>query len=121
MSVDLPAWHSLVEGIVENIADEDLQRRSWFGDGPEVWSPDEAFCQFFDDAGVAEFLDRQDTGLNEKQRAAGHRLVRLMSDLADQLPEHIESEGLFNDPRWQEIRAAAARFRALLQAGDIAA
>ena len=115
MAVDLNAWRKVLEEVVDSIADEDLQRRAWFGLGPEVWSPDEAFCQFFGDAAIEEFLDRNDAGLNEPQLKAGRDLMALMRELSDQTPEHIKPSELIDDPRWRKIRKAAARFRKLLQ------
>ena len=115
MAVNLHAWRKVVEQVVGGLADEALQRRSWFGVGPEESSPDEEFCMFFDDAAIEAFLERDDTGLDEGQINAGKHLVKLMNALSDQTPEHIEPENLIDDPRWREIRKAAARFHKLLQ------
>ncbi|HWD60179.1 MAG TPA: hypothetical protein VG308_17975 [Stellaceae bacterium] len=121
MAVDVKAWRRVVEDVVAGLADEAMQRRAWFGLGPEVSSPDDEFCMFFGDAAVEEFLERDDTGLGAGQRAAGRHLFKLMRDLSDQTPEHIEPEALIDDPRWQEIRNAAARFAKLLHTGNMAA
>lgn len=115
MPVDLKAWRKVVEQTVGGIADESLQRRSWFGLGPEVSSPDEEFNQLFGDAAIEEFLQRDDNGLNDLQAEAGRHLVKLMNDLLRQTPQHIEPDDLIDDPRWQRIREAAARFSALLE------
>ena len=114
MAADLTAWSTVVKQVVGGIADEDLQRRAWFGIGPEETSPDEDFCQFFDDAAIEEFLARDDTGLNQAQLECGRHLLVLMRELSDQTPEHIKPADLIDDPRWQEIREAAARFYKLL-------
>jgi hypothetical protein len=121
MALDLDAWRRVLEDIVDSIADEELQRRSWFGLGPEIWSPDEAFNQFFGDAAVEEFLDRGDTGLTRRQVNSGRKLVALMQELSAATPEHIDPADLVDDPRWRRIRAAATRFRSLLQTGNVAA
>jgi len=116
MPVNLDTWRRLIERVVGGLADEALQRRAWFGIGPEESSPDEEFCMFFDDAAIEEFLERDDNGLNDQQLQAGKHLVKLMNDLADQTPEHIEPENLIDDPRWEEIRMTAACFHRLLRA-----
>jgi hypothetical protein len=115
MAVDLKVWRTLVTEVVGELADENLQRRAWFGFGPEVSSPDDDMSAFFGDAAVEEFLDRDDTGLNETEIKAGRDLVKLMSELADRSPEQIDPHDLIDDPRWQKIREAAARFHKLLQ------
>jgi hypothetical protein len=119
MTIDLTAWRRVLEEVVDAISDEDLQRRAWFGIGPEESSPDEDICQFFGDAAIEEFLDRDDTGLNAAQIDAGRRLVAMMRELSDKTDRatgHIKPSELIDDPRWQEIRRAAADFRKLLRA-----
>jgi hypothetical protein len=116
MSVDLHAWRKVVEDVVAGLADEALQKRSWFGAGPEESSPDEEFNMFFDDAAVEQFLDRSDNGLSQPQQDAGKRLAELMRALSDETPDHIDPSELIDDPRWKNIRAAANRFSELLRA-----
>lgn len=115
MAVDIKSWRKVIEQVVGAIADESLQRRAWFGIGPEMSSPDEHFCQFFGDAAIEEFLDRSDTGLNERQIESGRHIVKLMRELSDQTPDHIKPSDLIDDPRWRQIREAAAHFSKLLQ------
>ena len=121
MAIDVKAWRRVVEQTVDGLADEAMQRRAWFGLGPEESSPDEEFCMFFGDAAIEEFLEREDTGLTANQLEAGHHLVTLMRKLSDGTPDHIKPADLIDDPRWQKVRQAAARFHKLLMAGDIAA
>lgn len=122
MSVDVRAWRKSLLDVVDSIADEELQRRAWLGSGPEEWSPDEAFCQYFGDAGAEEFLERADTGLSQDQLQAGRELTALMRQLSHETPAHIRPADLIDDPRWREIRQSAARFRALLlKTGNMAA
>lgn len=112
--VDVGAWRRMVEGVVRSIADDAMQRRAWFGIGPEVSSPDEAFCQFFDDAAIEEFLARGDNGLTEIQVAAGVKLMEMMDKLSRETPKSIRPEDLIDDPRWERIRVAADEFSRLL-------
>ena len=114
MPIDLIAWRNVIKQVVDGIADESLQRRAWFGVGPEQSSPDDEFNQFFGDAAIEDFLKRDDTGLNDLQIEAGRHLTRLMRQLSKETPEHIEPSNLIDDPRWRKIREAASRFSALL-------
>src|SRR5260370_34495931 len=107
MSLDIDAWKNVVKQVVGGLADEDLQRRAWFGSGPEVSSPDDDFCAFFGDIAIEDFLDRDDAGLDKKQREAGRRLVSLMRDLSARTPQHIDPSELIDDPRWRQVREAA--------------
>jgi hypothetical protein len=114
VSANSIAWRKVVEQVVSCIADEDLQRRAWFGIGPEEDSPDEMFNQFFGDAAIEEFLARSDMELNDSQKVSGNNLVKLMRTLSEQTPQHIAPADLIDDPRWKKIREAAAQFSALL-------
>ncbi len=114
MAVDLKNWRTVVKQVVGDLANESLQRRAWFGVGPEESSPDEDFCQFFGDAAVEEFLDRRDAGLSHEQREAGRYLLQLMREIAAQLPQHVEPASLIDDPRWEKVRKAAQRFHQLI-------
>src|SRR5262245_43049682 len=114
MPVNLNAWRNVIKQTIVGIADENLQRRAWFGLGPEESSPDEMFNMFFGDAAIEEFLNRNDTGLNDLQIESGRLLVKLMRDFSKQLPDHVEPSAIIDDPRLQKIREAAARFSALL-------
>src|SRR5690242_20210690 len=117
MTNDIVAWRNVVKQIVDAIADENLQRRAWFGVGPEVSSPNEMFNQFFGDAAIEDFVKRNDAGLNDLQTQAARYLVTLMRELSRQTPESINPANLIDDRRWEKIRKAAARFSALLASG----
>jgi hypothetical protein len=104
----------MLEQVVSGIADEEYQRRAWFGVGPYVSSPGEMINQLLGDASIEEFLDRNDTGMNDLQVEAGRYLAKLMDGLAKQSPTFIDPYKMIDDPRWLEIREAAKRFQALL-------
>jgi len=121
MAVNLNAWRTVLKQVVDGIADESLQRRAWFGIGPEISSPDEMFNQFFGDAAIEDFLKRSDTGLNDLQLEAGRYLTKLMRELSKQTAEHLDPANLIDDPRWRKVREAAARFTTLLATNTTAA
>jgi len=119
MAVDLKSWRNVIEQVVGAIADESLQRRAWFGIGPEMSSPDEHVCQFLGDAAIEDFLDRNDAGLSEPQIKAGRHLIKLMRDLLKETSGRLDRSELIDDPRWRNIREAAASFYKLLQARNM--
>jgi hypothetical protein len=117
MPVNIEAWRKIIEQGTDGIADEELQRRAWFGIGPEESSPEETINQLLGDAAIREFLSRKDTGLNELQIETGRRLIDLIERLLKEMPQgyrFIDPSKLIDDPRWNEIREAATRFSALL-------
>lgn len=88
----------------------------WLGIGPEQSSPEEAFCQFFDDAQIESFLSRTDVGLSGEQVEAGLLFVNLMKELSAATPQFIDPNTLLDDPRWTAVRQAAQRFLGVLKA-----
>jgi hypothetical protein len=113
---DIDAWRRVVEQTISSIADEELQRRSWFGKGLEVFSPEEAFNQVLGDAALKEFLRLDDNRLTDLQRVAGKRFLSLMKNLSAQTPQFLDPAKLIDDPRWKLVRRSAAHFLAILRA-----
>ncbi|SED85862.1 hypothetical protein SAMN05444161_4210 [Rhizobiales bacterium GAS191] len=114
MTVNIEARRKDFMRVVAEIADEQSQRRAWFGHGLEVASPDEQFNMFFDDLAAEEFLSRKDNGFIARQQQAAQILYNLMDNLADALPKKIDPKELIDDPRWIAVRAAAAQLLALI-------
>ncbi|MDB5492108.1 MAG: hypothetical protein JWO78_1957 [Micavibrio sp.] len=115
MSTDMGVWLKIVEDAVSWLANEEGQRRAWFGTGPEIDTPDEAFMGFLDDAAVEDFLKHKDTGLYPNQ-------LDLLQDLAEMVRKlciETNKEGrlpptFIDDPRWQKVIAAAKKTKGLL-------
>ena len=116
MSINVAGWRRLIRQTVAVIANEQFQRATWFGHSSYFSNPDEIFNQFFGDVATKEFLERDDTGLNDLQMEAGKKLLRKMEILADSTPNSIDPKMLIDDPRWRDIRQSAAHFSSLLEA-----
>lgn len=117
MSADMKAWSKIVKDAVSWLANEEAQRRAWFGIGPEIDSPDEAFNGFFNDAAIEDYIQRKDTGLNDVQLEELVYLVKIMNKLSDETPSSIDREigpSFIDDPRWREVIEAAKRTQILL-------
>ncbi|RYE10243.1 MAG: hypothetical protein EOP22_05830 [Hyphomicrobiales bacterium] len=110
MSEDIVLWRQILLGVVRDLSDEPLQRRSWFGIGPEESSPDEEIAQFYGNADFERFLDRDDAGLTVGQRRVGQRLLVLIDKYVDTTSFHRNPVDVIDDPRWKEIRTVAAEF-----------
>ncbi|SED85908.1 hypothetical protein SAMN05444161_4212 [Rhizobiales bacterium GAS191] len=114
MTVNIEAWRKVFKQVVSGLANEGSQRRGWFGIGPEQSSPGEEFNMFFNDVAAKALLARKDNGFTEPQQCAAQELYNLMRKLSDETPDNIFPEDLIDDPRWIEVRLAAARPLALL-------
>jgi len=110
-------WFGLVKDAVGWLADEDAQRRSWYGLGPEESSPDETFESFFGGAAMEDYIVRDNTGLNIRQLEALTRLTKMVRKLRNETPGSIDRKigpDFINDPRWKEVIKTAKETLTLL-------
>ncbi|MGC2223366.1 MAG: hypothetical protein WA624_13900 [Methylocella sp.] len=117
MAEDMNVWFGLVKDAVGWLADEEKQRRSWYGHGPEVSSPSETFESFLGDAAVEEYLKRDNTGLNKRQLEALTHLTKMMRKLRTETPGSIDRKigpAFIDDPRWKEVIKTAKETLSLL-------
>jgi hypothetical protein len=108
--MDFKTWKNMILEVAAQIADHEYQRRSWFGEGEHVSSPDELYCGFFDDAMIEEFLASHSPAVTDVQRRAATNLINLMNQFASIAPEVLDPTEVIDDPRWEQIRHAAGLF-----------
>lgn len=106
MEFDFALWKQNILNEVRNIADEDRQRRSWLGVGPEADSPVEQICAF-DDARVPEFIASPKNGLNQAQRESLAHLTQLIDKFMAHAPLSLKPVELLDDANWRQIREQA--------------
>lgn len=110
----METWRENVREAVEALADEELQRRSWLGNGPEVYDPIEAFEQFFTDADAEGFFKRSDNGLSLPLSKAFAALLVEMEQLEKIGATSWHPQKLVDDVRWIAVRRKAASVFQLL-------
>jgi hypothetical protein len=101
-------WKMMIETVVRDIADSRFQEQAWFGLGPDVSSPDELYCQLFDDAMFDQFLDGNPAHLTASQLAAASALRLKMNEY--QLDDKPDPRKVIDSPGWEAIRCAAQNF-----------
>lgn len=103
-------WDEKIVQLFKDFANEDLQRRSWFGIGPEVSSPAEMCCW-------VEDLEL-DSWRTTKEPLIGDLLSRMIEDFMSEvahLPEDINDWTVFASREWIKIRLMASVIRDLLE------
>jgi hypothetical protein len=95
--------------LVAHFADEDYQRRSWFGIGPEVSSADE-MCNGIEDLLLADWVEGN--AIDMSPVLYGCFLEFLAS--VDRLPETRSALQDFASPEWCSVRLKASVIRDLL-------
>jgi hypothetical protein len=86
-NMDFGLWHQNVIHAARMAADRTYQERVWFGQGPEVDSPDELLCTFKDDLVLEEFLVHP--MLPQPERAAAARLYDAIEEYASRTPQAL--------------------------------
>ena len=117
MSITGSEWTKLIKESAEHVADRAYQERSWFGQGPEVSSPDEMFCRMFDDLDLEEYLKSGQVSLTPAQKGKGEQLRDAMNRYAARTGVSLDPSEVINDPAWEKIRKAAADFANTLESG----
>lgn len=103
-------WDQKIVQLFRDFADEDLQRRSWFGIGPEVSSPTEMCC-WLEDVYVEGWC-------LSNGPLIGELLSGMIADFVSEvelLPEDISDWTIFASREWIKIRLMASVIRDLLE------
>jgi|SRR6267143_6687536 hypothetical protein len=106
--MDFGLWRQNVIDAARRAADRTYQQRVWFGQGPEVDSPNELLCTFLDDLVFEEFLVHPK--LSHRERTAASHLYKTVETYADCTPKTLKPSDVIDDPRFESVRRAAAEF-----------
>lgn len=105
-------WSQAIRRVLATVADRDYQERTWRGKGPEVSSPEEMYCQLFDDLMIEEFVDQP--ALTPEQRQGIETLIEKMEAVPGAPPDSTDAELFLADPKWHEVREFAKELYKLL-------
>jgi hypothetical protein len=93
---------------IQGLADASLQRRSWFGHGPEVTSPAESIDDAFS-AGFDTYFEINRKRMTDEEAAGFVALLDVVKTCEVGESDLQEMEDTFQSVDWQQIRALAAR------------
>lgn len=108
-------WKQLIYESCSRIADKKYQSRAWFGLGSEVSSPEELYCELFDDLLFEEFLESKESNLSQEHRNIGLLLKDTLNDYPLKDDDFIDPQIVIDDPKWEEVRKLAKRFLELFE------
>jgi hypothetical protein len=102
-------WLEYILEIIRVIASREDQEKIWLGPRPEInWVGDlynELGEEFFDD-----FFKTYSGGFTSEQVTAWNQFKETFEEYGDKLPSYPEPRMVIDDPDWQLVREAAARF-----------
>lgn len=95
--------------VIKEISDQEFQERIWLrGEGPEISSADELFCNFFDDINIEEVMKNyKKYEISNSQLNLLQKLYKLMREYSDNSPITLDPIVVLSDPKWQKIREFA--------------
>ena len=108
--MDNDSWKDLVLDVVRKISDENYQKNTWFGGGDSISSPQELYCQLFDDFMYEDFLISEDINITTAQREMGKCLENAMNQYTNKIDYIKDPKKVFDDSRWNNIRKIAKGF-----------
>jgi hypothetical protein len=109
------AWKRRVLDALEDMSDEQFQRRAWTGIGPEESSLVEVICALFDDALLREYVAKYCSSLPPKALLDVHDLDRKIQCLDTDHLDTLPALEVIENPKWVEIRRIAHNLKMALQ------
>jgi hypothetical protein len=109
MVVNASRWRERACEIIGYVADEDLHRTAWFGQGPFISSPDEIYNQVFSDLDLENFITSSAVGLTDLQKAAATDLASKMNHFDQMMGGNLSPDKVVDHSAWREVREAARR------------
>lgn len=110
MAMDTNAWKIAVLGSVRKISDASYQEKSWLDSSTNISSPEEIYCELFDDFIFDDFLDGPDIPITNEQRLLGKNLRDALNKYADSFDCMTAPQKVLNDLEWKRIQNLADSF-----------
>ncbi len=104
-------WLSKLLETAQHTASREYQEQNWFRTDIGVIWPDEVYHDL-DDLAFDLFFDTYSKDFTLDQLNAWNQFKRLLDEYEHKLPKYPDARKVFNDPDWQLVRDAAARFAA---------
>ncbi len=103
-------WERNILDVIKRISDRAYQERTWFGSTEIISSPEELYCELFDDYTYDDFLESPSIHLTQRQRNLGIQLKEKLNSYSKTIDELPDPKKVFNDTAWDEIRKLAKQF-----------
>jgi hypothetical protein len=109
-------WLNGILSAARHIASKDYQERAWLGGGGrEISSPAEIYNELFDDYTFDLFRETYSATFTPTQLVAWDDFKTLMEKYGERVSDNPDPNRVLDDPEWQEVRGAAARFVAAFE------
>lgn len=96
----------LLTRLVLELSDKAFQERVWLrGEGPEVGSVGEFFCNFFDDLNINDIIENYKSyEISDSQIEKVIKLKDMLENYSNSIPSTPNDKEVLKDPKWKIIR-----------------
>ena len=103
-------WLNSILEVAKEAASREFQQEAWLSGRPSTSSPTEIYNQLFDDYTFDLFYETYSKTFTPKQGTAWREFKNELESYGDKYNELPNERVVFDDPDWQSVREAAARF-----------
>ena len=103
-------WLGRILEVARETASREFQEEAWLSGRPSTSSPTEIYNQLFDDYTFDLFFETYSKDFTPDQTAAWTRFKYKLEKYGEKFPILPDERVVFEDPDWQLVREAAARF-----------
>jgi hypothetical protein len=108
-------WLNRILEVARETASREFQEEAWLSGRPSTSSPTEIYNQLFDDYTFDLFFETYSKDFTLKQTTAWTEFKLCLEKYGKKFPVFPNERIVFEDPDWQEVREAAARFVAAFE------
>lgn len=103
-------WLNSILHAAGDIASKAFQEQAWKAGGDRVSSPDEVYQALMEDCTPDLFFKTYGEGLSKEQLQCWSDLKSRLRSYYDRMPLYPEPAEVLDDPEWDLVRQAAAKF-----------
>ena len=107
-------WLSKLVETAQHTASRDYQKQNWFRTDIGVIWPDEVYYDLHDLA-FDLFFEMYSKDFTSDQMDAWNQFKDILEEYRKVMPSYPDAQTVFEDPKWQLVRDAAARFAAAFE------
>jgi hypothetical protein len=108
-------WLNSILAVAKETASREFQREAWLSGRPSTSSPTEIYNQLFDDYTFDLFYETYSKDFSAEQGNAWKEFKDQLESYGNKYDEFPNERVVFDDPDWQLVREAAARFAAVFE------
>lgn len=108
-------WLNSILEVAKETASREFQQEAWLSGRPSWSSPTEIYNQLFDDYTFDLFYESYSKSFTAKQNSTWIDFKNQLESYGNKYDEFPNERVVFEDPDWQLVREAAARFVAAFE------